>query len=810
MPTQTDTQRQAAFTAAGQQPAAAAPVSPAPQLPTSAAPGVAQQTPPVTVNVNQNPPQDASQDQNPASGATQIAPPTTQLQPGSTGQDVQKLQNYLSQMGYLTPDQIGTGAGTYGPQTTAAVAKLQKDLGINPSSGSGFYGPQTQQALSQKYQGLFSSVQNTQAPDSGATARSALQGALAEQSAPANNPVFGSLASSMGPIMQSLNQVLSNINNPALSAVSLQQEYASLREQYQLPEMNSELMNMNRIMNGTVDDIRNEVTAAGGFATESQVQGIAAARNKTIMKQYNSLSTQYDAAQQNVQSMMQYAQTDQSNSLQRSQLTASVTESLASIQNQMLTMGMTMQNNARQAAQYNVTQMGYKGLANSVQGNPEMAANYENLLGLAPGTLTNPTALAQMDTYKDQTLQLNNYKAAITAYNAGAGPIPTSPPSTLNSQYGTATSTVTKITGYDPNSPLSQINPQKLALALIQNEGSSPSGVMNNPGNIKFVGLPGQINSGVKAQDGGTFASYSTLQVGQQAIQNNITKAMNSNPSMTLGSFVDRYTNTAPSSNNLPIPVSSPGQVGITPVDSSTLVRPPFVANGVPLSMSADDMTSYMNIQKSAYADPGTNNIVAPGVGYYLHQSDGSYVLKSALPSPVDSQYQNLKSTMDNAGVFKGSPSITRKWTLSANSAISSFKDTGTYKVASNVAPYLAAIHAAINNPGDKSISDFELLDSFVKAAKGGVGQVTDSQINVMLQGASLGDRYDKTQQKLQQGGVLSTAQREALVSLADETYKRNLQDYQKGYVQALQAMHGQGIPPQFWRNLPDFSSLVQ
>ena len=124
------------------------------------------------------------------------------------------------------------------------------------------------------------------------------------------------------------------------------------------------------------------------------------------------------------------------------------------------------------------------------------------------------------------------------------------------------------------------------------------------------------------------------------------------------------------------------------------------------------------------------------------------------------------------------------------------------------MAPYLAAIHAAAANPGDKSISDFELLDSFVKAAKGGSGQVTDSQVNLMIQGASLGDKYSTLQQKLQNGGVLAPAQRQSLVQLADETYKRNLADYQKGYVNAVQGMQSQGIPPQFWTNLPDFTTL--
>lgn len=57
-----------------------------------------------------------------------------------------------------------------------------------------------------------------------------------------------------------------------------------------------------------------------------------------------------------------------------------------------------------------------------------------------------------------------------------------------------------------------------LADALIHREGGSPAGVVNNPGNIKFAGLPGQRDSGVQATDGGTFASYDSPQEGRQAI----------------------------------------------------------------------------------------------------------------------------------------------------------------------------------------------------------------------------------------------------------------------------------------------------
>lgn len=72
--------------------------------------------------------------------------------------------------------------------------------------------------------------------------------------------------------------------------------------------------------------------------------------------------------------------------------------------------------------------------------------------------------------------------------------------------------------GATQDMPVSQalqtLGVSNIVKGLINQEGGSPQGVVNNPGNIKFNNLPGQVDSGVKATDGGTFASYSTPQAG--------------------------------------------------------------------------------------------------------------------------------------------------------------------------------------------------------------------------------------------------------------------------------------------------------
>jgi hypothetical protein len=69
---------------------------------------------------------------------------TVGLAPGSTdSQDVLALQNWLVKNSFLTQAQLNTGPGTYGPATTAAVASLQQQLGIDAGSFPGYYGTLT-------------------------------------------------------------------------------------------------------------------------------------------------------------------------------------------------------------------------------------------------------------------------------------------------------------------------------------------------------------------------------------------------------------------------------------------------------------------------------------------------------------------------------------------------------------------------------------------------------------------------------------------------------------------------------------------
>jgi peptidoglycan hydrolase-like protein with peptidoglycan-binding domain len=74
--------------------------------------------------------------------------PKTNLQPGQSGPEVAKLQQFLLQQGLLTQADISTGPGIYGPKTTAAVKKWQQQNGVDNTSGPGYWGPRSIAAAS--------------------------------------------------------------------------------------------------------------------------------------------------------------------------------------------------------------------------------------------------------------------------------------------------------------------------------------------------------------------------------------------------------------------------------------------------------------------------------------------------------------------------------------------------------------------------------------------------------------------------------------------------------------------------------------
>lgn len=166
---------------------------------------------------------------------------------------------------------------------------------------------------------------------------------------------------------------------------SLSDTYTELTQQMGIPGMNTELLNWKNIIDGTEDDLRKEIQASGGFATNSQVLALSNARNKGLIKNYNALLDAKNAAMETVNNMVGLASQDRQFALQ------SITEKM-NLDQQINDYRDKFVNNAKEGYNQVINAVGYAGLYNMLQADPSSIPLVEKTLGLTPGGLTNLVA----------------------------------------------------------------------------------------------------------------------------------------------------------------------------------------------------------------------------------------------------------------------------------------------------------------------------------------------------------------------------------------------------------------------------------
>lgn len=149
-----------------------------------------------------------------------------------------------------------------------------------------------------------------------------------------------------------------------------------------LAGLNTQLMNINTVMVGTQDDLRSEITAAGGFATESQIDALAVGRNKTLQTQATQLTNQIAAQNQLVANDTSLL-TDEKD----------MASTAFNEQSSVYKMAQDNYNNSLQASQNSLNEViksvGYNGLYSSLlqTGGAQAVANAEQVLGLETGQM---------------------------------------------------------------------------------------------------------------------------------------------------------------------------------------------------------------------------------------------------------------------------------------------------------------------------------------------------------------------------------------------------------------------------------------
>ncbi len=213
-----------------------------------------------------------------------------------------------------------------------------------------------------------------------------------------------------------VNGLLSNITqllNPQKQTSTLMQDYKSLYRQSGLDEINEELIDAETVINGTEDDIRNEIQTAGGFGTESQVQAMALARNKGLLKRYNQLVQMKTDATNQLNTLSALNAQDKQIAQERLNSQINNMFNLANFKQQAL-------NNIKEQARWMATQVGFDGIYNSYKSDPKQLANLEKTLGVAPGGLQSLASQAATERARKaqmEALDIAAKQASIRASN---------------------------------------------------------------------------------------------------------------------------------------------------------------------------------------------------------------------------------------------------------------------------------------------------------------------------------------------------------------------------------------------------------
>lgn len=244
---------------------------------------------------------------------------------------------------------------------------------------SGTTPPTGTQGQPNPYQQAFEASKGTAAPPDAGAARGAVNAAVQPYRPEVSSPgVEGLYADGSDPITAIVQNAYQNYLTSTSQKDSLLGDYKKLYKQSGLDDINEELIDAESILDGTEQDIRNEIQSAGGFGTESQIQAMTLSRNKGLLKRYNQLFAAKQDATQQLNMMLNLSAQDRQMAQQRADSQLNVAFKLAEFKSQ-------AQNAVKEQYRWLTTQMGADGIYNAYKNDPQQLAYLEKTLGVAPG-----------------------------------------------------------------------------------------------------------------------------------------------------------------------------------------------------------------------------------------------------------------------------------------------------------------------------------------------------------------------------------------------------------------------------------------
>lgn len=251
----------------------------------------------------------------------------------------------------------------------------------------------------------------------------------------------------------------------------------------------------------------------------------------------------------------------------------------------------------------------------------------------------------------------------------------------------------------DPTTPFSGTDIGGIVSGIVAAEGGSPQGVQNNPGNVKYVaGMAGATDSGVKAPDGGTFASFATAQDGLNAIASTLQSiASNLGTGASVQQVLSKYANLSGGGT-----AATTGSTGLSTTEYGALANvsgfDPGKPGGTQTSSQIIDQGAFNYLQ--TFLSTGTPPASTGGMGGLpakVYQSaiqaraEELYTAATGKPLPnAEELSNNLTLITQNQGL-QNSLKV-QEGTISANSALLQNKIT-----AANINQNAPAINAILD-----------------------------------------------------------------------------------------------------------------
>lgn len=233
--------------------------------------------------------------------------------------------------------------------------------------------------------------------------------ALTSQYAPARTNDFSSMFVKQDEFLGGLTKAFQEYINPVNQRTSLRDEYSKMLKDTGIQQIDLELVDMKNVIEGSEEDLRTEITKAGGFATESQIQALTNSRNKQLIKNYNRLVDTRNAKEKYLETSIGLEQADRASADQRFNSMFNMGVQIANMQQQ-------MQTNARNQMQWLATNVGFDGLFDSTKGDPYYMSLVEQTLGLPSGglaTAANQAKLVRTQKAEKEKFELEETKAGI-------------------------------------------------------------------------------------------------------------------------------------------------------------------------------------------------------------------------------------------------------------------------------------------------------------------------------------------------------------------------------------------------------------